>query len=142
MQQKLLIASDHGGVKLKKELIKRLKSDCEVKDLGTNDKSAVDYPDYAKKVAKQVASEPGSKGILICRSGVGMSMAANKVDNVRAALAYNPLIATLSRQHNNANVICFGADFISIEDAYKATDNFIKTDFEGGRHQRRVDKIG
>ena len=136
------IASDHGGIELKSKLVADLKEkNYMVKDLGPENKESVDYPDFAKKVTEAVAANNDSKGVLICRSGIGMSMAANKAENIRAALAYTPRIATLSRQHNNANVICFGADFISTEDASQALTNFLETEFEGGRHQRRVNKI-
>jgi len=139
--EKVYIASDHGGVELKSKLVAGLEESAyQVEDMGPDSTDSVDYPDYARKVAQKVAQN-GAKGVLICRSGIGMSLAANKFDKIRAALAYNPRIATLSRQHNNANVICFGADFISEQDAKTALDNFLTTEFEGGRHQRRVSKI-
>ena len=101
----------------------------------------MDYPDYAVKVANDVASGNSAKGILICGSGIGVSIAANKVKGIRAALCYNEETAKLARQHNNANVICYGARFIDVELAKKLIDNFLTTEFEGGRHENRVNKI-
>lgn len=140
---KVFIGSDHGGVELKKNLINYLsKSGYEAVDLGTTDKQSVDYSDYAYKVAHQVKDQTEDKGVLICKTGVGMSIAANKVSGVRAALCSQPEIAELARKHNNANLICFGADFITPDNARKSLDKFLKTDFEAGRHARRVNKIG
>ncbi|MCF7740755.1 MAG: ribose 5-phosphate isomerase B [Candidatus Marinimicrobia bacterium] len=140
---KVFIGSDHGGVELKKNLVNYLsKSGYETIDLGSTDKQSVDYPDYAYKVAHQVKDQTEDKGVLICKTGVGMSITANKVSGVRAALCSHPDIAELARKHNNANLICFGADFITSENARKSLDKFMKTHFEAGRHARRVNKIG
>lgn len=140
--EKLFIGSDHGGVELKSQLISFAEiNGFIIENLGPNNRDSVDYPDYAKRVAKQVLTHENSLGILICRSGIGMSIAANKVTGIRAALVNSEEIARLSRQHNNANVICFGADFINAEVAKKALLKFVTTEFEGGRHAKRVEKM-
>lgn len=138
----IAIACDHAAVDQKNELIKYLESQGhQVTNFGTNTNDSVDYPDYAVKAAEDVASENSERGIIICGSGIGVSISANKVKGIRAALCYNEETAKLSRQHNNANIMCYGARFINLETAKKMVDNFINTDFEGGRHQNRVDKI-
>ncbi len=142
MDFKLLVASDHGGIKLKSELVKFLqKSGIKVKDLGTHSDSSVDYPDFGLKVAKQVGKSKNQKGILICKSGIGMSMVANKVKGVRAALCLNKKMAKLSREHNNSNILVLGAGFVPPKRAKGIVDIWLKTQFEGGRHQRRIHKI-
>lgn len=139
---KIAIACDHAAVDQKNELIKYLESQGhQVTNFGTNTNDSVDYPDYAVKAAEDVASGNSEKGIIICGSGIGVSISANKVKGIRAALCYNEETAKLSRQHNNANIMCYGARFIDLETAKKMVDNFINTNFEGGRHQNRVDKI-
>lgn len=138
----LYIASDHGGIDLKKELIEFAKQQgLSIENLGPDSRDSVDYPDYARKVGQKVLENEGSLGILICRSGIGMSISANKIKGIRAALVKSEKIAELSRLHNDANVICFGADFIEPGIAKKALLKFITTEFEGGRHGKRVDKI-
>lgn len=138
----IAIACDHAAVDQKNELIKYLESQGhQVTNFGTNSNDSVDYPDYAVKAAEDVASGNSERGIIICGSGIGVSISANKVKGIRAALCYNEETAKLSRQHNNANIMCYGARFIDLETAKKMVDNFINTDFEGGRHQNRVDKI-
>ncbi len=138
----IFIGSDHGGVDLKSDLVKFLKKlNYNVQDLGTSNRDSVDYTDYAEKVAKLTANQESNFGILICRTGIGMSISANKIKNIRAALVNNTKIAKLSRLHNNANIICFGADFISYNDARESVKIFITTEFEGGRHEKRVNKI-
>lgn len=140
--KKIFIGSDHGGVDLKAELINFAKKEnFLIENLGTDSRGSVDYPDYAKKVAESVVNTPGSFGVVICRTGIGVSISANKSKGIRAALAKSEEIAGLSRKHNDANVICFGADFIDVEVAKKALLKFVTTDFEGGRHARRVEKI-
>lgn len=139
---KIAIACDHAAVDQKNELIKYLESQGhKVTNFGTNTNDSVDYPDYAVKAAEDIASGNSEKGIIICGSGIGVSISANKVKGIRAALCYNEETAKLSRQHNNANIMCYGARFIDLETAKKMVDNFINTYFEGGRHQNRVDKI-
>jgi len=142
MTKKLFIGSDHGGVELKSQLIEfALEQDFNIQDLGPNSRDSVDYPDYAAKVGKEVVANDGSMGIAICRSGIGISISANKVKGVRAALVSCERVAELSRLHNDANIICFGADFIDAEEAKRSLMKFVSTDFEGGRHARRVDKL-
>lgn len=139
---KIAIASDHGGIELKSELIAYLQGQgAEVVDLGTNGTQSVDYPDYADAMAKWIVLHSGSKGILICGSGIGMSIAINRHRPVRAALCSEALSAKLSRQHNDANVLCLGARIIGIETAKDCVRAFITTEFEGGRHAARVEKL-
>lgn len=139
----IAIGSDHAGFGLKKELVEFLKKRGEkVRDFGPENSDSVDYPVYAKKVANAVASGECQRGVLICGSGIGMSMAANKVKGIRAALCSEPLSAELSRQHNNANVLCMGARMIGTEMAQRILSVWIATEFsEQERHQRRIDLI-
>lgn len=139
------IASDHAGVELKSKLISFLRGKSfRVKDLGPNSTNAVDYPKYAEAVGNEVADEKVDFGILICGTGVGMSIAANKVKGIRAALCGDPLSAKLTRLHNDANILCLGARIIGSELALACVDAFISTEYdpgEDGRHQRRVNLI-
>ena len=140
--KKVILASDHAGFKLKEEIKKFLiKKKEKVLDLGTKNASSVDYPDYAHLLSKKITNNKNQFGILICGSGTGMSMAANKHKNVRAALCYNTKSTKLSRLHNNANVMTLGSRLIKKSVALKCVNTFLKTDFDGGRHQRRVKKI-
>ena len=140
--EKVILASDHAGFKLKEEIKKFLiKKRKKVLDLGTKNISSVDYPDYAHLLSKKMKKTENQFGILICGSGAGMSMAANKHKNIRAALCYDIKSAKLSRQHNNANVMTLGARLIKKNIAFKCVSTFLKTDFEGGRHLRRIKKI-
>ena len=140
--KKVILASDHAGFKLKEEIKKFLiKKRRKVLDLGTKNTSSVDYPDYAHLLSKRMKKTENQFGILICGSGTGMSMAANKHKNIRAALCYDIKSAKLSRQHNNANVMTIGARLIKKNIAFKCVSIFLKTDFEGGRHLRRTKKI-
>lgn len=142
MSKTLAIASDHAGYDYKQQLIPVLEqAGYEVKDFGTNSAESTDYTDYAHPLAAAVQNGEYSQGILICGSGEGVCITANKHAGVRAALAWIPEIAFLSRQHNNANVLCLPSRFIPFEKAVEITKVFLATDFEGGRHQRRVDKI-
>ena len=136
--KKIFIASDHAGYKLKSSISTKLKK---IIDLGTKSTESVDYPDYAKKLSKKVASNKGSFGILICGSGMGMAIAANKTKNIRAALCYSKKNTKLSRLHNNANIITLGSRLITKKIALKFVSVFLNTKFEGGRHSRRVKKI-
>jgi ribose 5-phosphate isomerase B len=139
---KISIGGDHAGFQYKKEVIKLLKDQGhEVKDFGPNSEDSVDYPDFAHPVSKGVDDKTFDLGILICGSGNGVAITANKYKNVRAALCWGTELAKLSRQHNNANVICLPARFISLEEAKQCVESFINTPFEGGRHQTRVEKI-
>ena len=140
--KKVVLASDHAGFKLKEEIKKFLiKKRKKVLDLGTKNTSSVDYPDYAHLLSKKMKKSENQFGILICGSGTGMSMAANKHKNIRAALCYNIKSTKLSRQHNNANVMTIGARLIKKNVALKCVITFLETGFDGGRHVRRIKKI-
>lgn len=140
---KIAIGADHAGFLLKEKLRDFLRAEGhDVIDAGTNSTESVDYPDFAEKVSDQVAKGDVDKGILVCFSGVGMSIAANKVNGVRAALGTNPDEVSYVRRHNDANVLAIGAHFTDEETAHKMTEVFLATEFEGGRHARRVSKIG
>jgi len=138
---KITIGSDHAGVEYKSKIITFLeKNSHTILDVGTYNTDSVDYPDYAHLVAEDVASN-SDFGILICGSGNGVSMAANKHKNIRAALCWNEEITKLARQHNDANIISLPARFLSINKCIELTNIFLKEEFEGGRHFRRVEKI-
>ena len=139
MNEKIFIASDHAGLDLKKQILNTVKEN--LIDLGANTEESVDYPDYAKKLVSKITTTENSKGILICGSGIGMSIAANRDKNIRAGLAFNPNVAELIRKHNDANVLVLPGRFIDIHEAIKCVDNFLKTKFESGRHQKRIEKI-
>ena len=140
--KKVFIASDHAGYKLKNEIIKKFSKKIIFSDLGTRDaKISVNYPDYAHKLSKSVSKNPKNVGILVCGSGVGMSMAANRHKKIRAALCYSVKNAKLSRLHNNANIITLGARLIKKNIAFKCINVFLSTKFEGGRHIKRIKKI-
>jgi len=140
--ERVILASDHAGFKLKEEIKKFLiKKRRKVLDLGTKNSSEVDYPDYAHLLSKKIRGPKNQFGILICGSGIGMSMAANKHKNIRAAMCYDSKSTKLSRQHNNANVMTIGAKLTKKNVALKCVSTFLKTDFDGGRHSRRVKKI-
>ena len=139
--KKIFIASDHAGYKLKNSIIVRFSKKQKIIDLGPKTKDSVDYPDYAKKLSKKVASNSGSFGILVCGSGMGMAIAANKTKNIRAALCYSKKNTKLSRLHNNANIITLGERLINKKKAVNLVKIFLSTKFEGGRHLRRVNKI-
>ncbi len=139
---KIAIASDHAGVGYKTQLVNYLKTKrVEVKDFGPMNEESVDYPDYAHPVAKAVEKKDADLGILLCGSGNGINMSANKHQAVRSALCWKKEIAELARLHNNANVLAMPARFISYEEAQEIADVFLETKFEGGRHERRVNKI-
>ncbi|MCX6148413.1 MAG: ribose 5-phosphate isomerase B [Candidatus Kapabacteria bacterium] len=138
---KIAFASDHAGYELKNYLIEYFGNKYTIEDFGTNSLESVDYPDYAFKAAKSVANKSNQFGVIICGSGVGVSIVANKVKGIRAANCFNEEMAKLARQHNNANVLNLGARFVEKDIAVKAVEIFLNTDFEGGRHQLRVNKI-
>ncbi len=139
---KLYIGSDHAGFHLKERIKSMLiEMGYDVTDVGTHDTNSCDYPDFAKPVAHAVADGIAAAGILVCSTGIGMSMAANKVKGVRAALVHHAYEAMMTRKHNNANVLCIGENITGPSIALEAVKTFLNTDFEGGRHQRRVDKI-
>ena len=138
----IAIACDHGGVELKLDLVNLLMGQgFKVLDLGTNGPKSVDYPEFAYALAEALKVGKASRGVLICGSGIGISIAANRLPEVRAALIHDALGARMCREHNNANVIVFGGRMIGVETARDCLNIFIKTEFEGGRHQRRVDKL-
>ena len=137
----ILIASDHAGYKLKKILIEKLQDEIKFEDLGPFSEISVDYPDYAKKLSKKIDLKNDLVGVLICGSGIGMSMVANRFKNVRAALCMNNKMSILARQHNNANILVLGSRLISEQEAIKCLLVFLKTNYEGGRHQARLDKF-
>ena len=140
--KKVVLASDHAGFKLKEQIKKFLiKKRKKVLDLGTKNTTSVDYPDYAHLLSKKISRGNNQFGILVCGSGTGMSMAANKHKNIRAALCYNIKSTKLSRLHNNANVMTLGSKLIKKNVALKCVSTFLQTDFDGGRHSRRIKKI-
>ena len=139
---KIVIGSDHAGFRLKEIVKNFLKTrNIEVEDFGTYTEESVDYPDYAFKVGEAVARKDFDFGILICGSGIGMSIAANKVKGVRAALCNDLYTANVSREHNNANILCMGGRVIGEEVAKEIVSVWLNAKFEGGRHERRVNKI-
>ena len=142
MIEKLIhIASDHGGFTLKSELIGLLKKKGYMTDdLGTYSEDSVDYPDFGRKAAEAVLSD-GNPGIIICGTGIGISIAANRVKGIRAALCHCPEYAELARKHNDANILALGGRFVDPDTAERIIDTFLNTGFEGGRHQRRIDLI-
>ncbi len=139
--KKIFIASDHAGYNLKNSVISKLSKEQKIIDLGPDSNDSVDYPDFAKKLSRKVASNKGSFGILICGSGTGMAIAANKIKNIRAALCYSKKNNKLSRLHNNANIITLGQRLINKNKAFSLVKIFLSTKFEGGRHLRRVNKM-
>ena len=140
--KKIFISSDHAGFKLKELIKKKFFKKYKFNDLGTNDsKISVSYPDYAHKLCKKVANNSKNIGILVCGSGMGMSMAANRHKKIRAAVCYSVKNTKLSRLHNNANIITLGSRLTKKETAFKCIDTFMNTKFEGGRHKKRVKKI-
>ena len=140
--KKIILASDHAGFKLKEEIKKFLiKKRKKVLDLGTKNANSVDYPDYAHHLSRRMKKDKSQLGILICGSGIGMSIVANKHKNIRAALCYNTKSTKLSRLHNNANVMTLGSRLIKKNVALRCVNIFLKTNFDGGRHLRRIKKI-
>lgn len=140
MSRAVAIACDHGGYDLKEEIKSRF-SDIEWMDLGCDSKESVDYPDFGKKLADVIASGDVDTGVLICGTGIGISIAANRSSAVRCGLCTDTTMARLTREHNDANVLALGARITGIESAIDIVDVFLKTEFEGGRHARRVEKL-
>lgn len=139
---KIAIGCDHGGFGHKNAIAEHLKENgYTVEDFGIYEQTSVDYPDIAEKLSKSVAAGENELGILVCGTGIGMSIAANKVKGIRAAACSDHYSAKYTRLHNNANVLCLGGRVIGIGTAIELADIFVKTEFEGGRHQRRIDKI-
>ena len=140
--KKIFISSDHAGYKLKEQIKKRFSKKFNFEDMGTNSsKISVNYPDYAHKLCKKVSNNSKNMGILVCGSGMGMSMAANRHKKIRAAVCYSIKNTKLSRLHNNANIITLGSRLTKKNIAFKCIEVFVNTKFEGGRHKNRVKKI-
>ena len=139
---KIAIACDHGGLQLKNAIIKYLtESGYEVRDFGTNTQDSCDYPDFGKLAANAVSVGECERGIVVCTTGIGMSMVANKVKGVRCALCTSVDMAVMMRRHNNANMIALGQKYVTVKLAKVIVDAFLNTEFEGGRHEVRVHKI-
>ncbi len=141
---KLIIGCDHGAVELKdaiKKLLAEEFSNVEVEDVGTYGHDSVDYPDIAQKVCLPVAQKKADRGIVLCGTGIGISIAANKIKGIRAALCHETYTAKMSRQHNNANILAMGGRTTGVEIAFEIVRTWMTTDFLGGRHERRVNKI-
>ena len=140
--KKIFISSDHAGFNLKEQIKKKFSKKFLFQDMGTNNSiTSVNYPDYAHKLSKKVSNNSKNIGILVCGSGMGMSMAANKHKKIRAAVCYSVKNAKLSRLHNNANIITLGSRLTNKNTAFKCIEVFVNTKFEGGRHKKRVKKI-
>lgn len=138
----LAIGCDHGGFELKNHIISYLKEQgMEIKDYGTYDENSVDYPDIAKKVCEAITSGECERGILVCGTGIGMSIAANKIKGIRAAMCTDVYSAKMTTQHNNTNVLCLGGRVVGRELAFMICDTWLSEKFLGGRHQNRIDKI-
>ena len=138
----IIIGSDHGGYKLKEEIKKYLEEkEIKYKDLGTYEEESVDYPDIASKVSQEVKKNKENQGILICRSGIGMSIVANKFKGIRCVLCHNEYTAKYSRLHNNSNILAMGADDVDINEAIRILRMWLATNFEGGRHEERIKLI-
>lgn len=141
MKAKIAIAADHAGYELKEYLKAQLGAEYELEDFGTHSSDSVDYPDFVHPAAISVENGTNTLGILVCGSGQGVQMTANKHQGIRCALCWMPELAELARQHNNANMVALPARFIAKEFALEIVKKFLTTEFEGGRHQKRVDKI-
>lgn len=138
----IAIGSDHGGYELKNHIIKHLEEKgIELNDVGCFSEASVDYPDIAEKVCAEINEGRAERGILICGTGIGISIAANKIKGIRAALCSDVYSAKMCRQHNNANVVCLGGRVTGRELAFMIVDTYLNEQFEGGRHQKRIDKI-
>jgi len=138
----IFIGADHGGYNLKESLVDYMsKQEIKFEDLGTFSEESIDYPDIAVKVAEAVLSVKDSLGVLLCGTGIGVSITANKIRGIRAALCHNEYTAEMARMHNNANILCLGGRVLDEETAIDILNTFIGTEFEGGRHERRVCKI-
>ncbi|HJR40657.1 MAG TPA: ribose 5-phosphate isomerase B [Gemmatimonadaceae bacterium] len=140
--EKIPIASDHAGFELKEKLEAELRRmGYDVEDLGTDSEASTDYPDYAHPLAREISEGEAERGVLLCGTGLGMSYVANRYPNVRAAVAWTPEIAELARRHNDANVLVLPARFVTEEQGVAILKRWLETPFEGGRHERRVEKI-
>jgi len=141
MKKIVAIGNDHAGTDLKKRIIAKFKDEFEFIDCGTDGDASVDYPDYSRKVCDVILDGQAEFGILVCGTGIGMSIAANRNKGIRAALCNHSLMAILARQHNNANILCLGARMIGLDLAFDCVKKFSETSFEGGRHLNRIEKI-
>lgn len=139
---KIAVASDHGGLELKQAVVELLKSrGLDVEDCGTHDSASVDYPDYALKAATAVAQGAADRGVVICGTGIGISIAANKVAGIRAALVHDEFTAQMAKEHNNANILALGGRVLSAQQGCHLVEVWLDSTYEGGRHQNRLDKI-
>ncbi len=139
---KIAVASDHRGVQVKQKILRQLADmGIEAIDLGPANTDRVDYPDYAAKVANAITAHEVERGILVCGTGIGMSIAANRYHGVRAALCHDDMTAEMSRRHNDSNVLCLSADLLGEQLITRMTEVWVKTQFEGGRHQERLDRL-
>ena len=139
---KIAVASDHRGVQVKQKILRQLADmGIEAVDLGPANADRVDYPDYAAKVAKAITNQEVERGILVCGTGIGMSIAANRYHGVRAALCHDDMTAEMSRRHNDSNVLCLSADLLGEQLINRMTEVWVKTQFEGGRHQERLNRL-
>jgi ribose 5-phosphate isomerase B len=139
---RMVLGSDHAGFRAKETIKKYLEgAGYAVEDVGTHSEESVDYPDFAKAVGERVAAAKGALGVLVCATGIGVSIAANKVEGIRAALAHDSLTARRAREHNDANVIALGGKVVGEDEAIAIVQEFLNAEFAGGRHQRRIDKI-
>src|SRR5258705_9317553 len=142
MKQIICLGADHAGFEMKEKLKEKLSSAGEeIKDFGTNSPDPVDYPDFVHPLAEYIEENSNAIGVLLCGSANGMAMAANKHEGIRAAICWNKKVAELARQHNDANILCLPARFISDTEANEITEAFLNASFEGGRHEKRVKKI-
>ena len=141
MKRKIAIAADHAGFELKEYIKTQLQDQYEIQDFGTHSLDCVDYPDFVHPAASSIENGENELGILVCGSGQGVQITANKHQKIRCALCWMPELASLAKQHNNANMLSLPARFIAKELALEIVEKFLTTDFEGGRHQNRVDKI-
>ena len=139
---KIALAADHGGYQMKNLIAQNLKNQgFDVQDLGTNSEESVDYPDFAQRVVLEILDKKAELGILVCGTGIGISIAANRHKGIRAALLYDDYVAQVAREHNNANILCFGGRTMKIEDVMRRIDIFLNAKYEGGRHDRRLCKL-
>ena len=139
---KIVAAADHGGFEMKNQIVEDLrKQGFAVEDLGTNSADSVDYPDFAEKATAKVLAVQADLGILVCGTGIGISIAANRHKGIRAAILYDDYVAKVAREHNNANVLCFGGRTMTTEDVLRRIGIFLKAAYEGGRHDRRLCKL-
>lgn len=139
---KIALAADHGGYQMKNLIAQNLRNQgFEIEDLGTGSEESVDYPDFAQRVVQEILRQKAELGILVCGTGIGISIAANRHKGIRAALLYDDYVAQVAREHNNANILCFGGRTMKIEDVMRRIDIFLKAKYEGGRHDRRLCKL-